>query len=294
LLDPIVAAFRAEPVELHRGMTAAQAFQHIVQACLRQFRQNEDLFLADHAPEALHQARIALRRLRSAFSIFNALFDDEVSARLRDSLRWLATGLGEARSIDAMIALAPSGALRHRLEAARPIAYAHVDKLLASARVRRLMLDLTEWSMGGAWLGAADTEDIRGRPVRDFAGDALDRLRRKVKKGRRDLAKGDDQARHQIRKDAKKLRYAAEFFTALFDRKRERRRYKRFIPALEALQDELGALNDLVTAPDILTGLDIADAPGAVALLFPGSKKKMLAAAGEAHEAFVDARRFWR
>ncbi|MEP7004745.1 MAG: CHAD domain-containing protein [Sphingomonas bacterium] len=294
LLEPVVAAFKAERVELRHDVTAAQAFQHIVQICLCQFRQNEDLFLAGHAPEALHQARIALRRLRSALSIFKTLLDDDVSADLRAGLRWLATELGEARSIDAMIALAPPGALRHRLETARQTAYAHVRGVLASPRVRRLMLDLTEWSVSGAWLDTADAEDIRNQPAREFASDALDRLRRKVKKGRRDLAKGDDQARHKIRKDTKKLRYAAEFFTALFDRKRERRRYRRFISALEALQDELGALNDLAMAPGVLTRLDIADAPGAAALLFPGSRKKILDLAGAAHEAVIDATRFWR
>ena len=294
LLEPIVTAFKAERVELNHDMTAARAFQHIVQSCLRQFRQNEDLFFVGHAPEALHQARIALRRLRTALSIFKALFDDDVSAGFRDGLRWLARELGEARSIDAMIALAPPGALRHQLETARHIVYARVDGILASRRARRLMLDLSEWTLNGAWLSTADATDIRQQPARAFAGDALDRLRRKVKKAGRVLVKGDDRARHTLRKDAKKLRYAAEFFTVLFDRKRERRRYKRFIPVLEALQDELGALNDLATAPGVLTGLDIADAPGALALLFPGSRRKMLEAAAEAHEALVDAKRFWR
>jgi len=291
LLDPIAEAYGAGRVELDHDMTAAEAFQHIVLTCLRQFRQNEDLFLDGHAPEALHQARVALRRLRSALSIFKPLSDDDVGARLRKALRRLARELGEARSVDAMIAHTPPGKLRHRLETERHRLYARVDRILASRRVRRLMLDLSEWSSNGAWLGTADVADIRNQPARAFAGDALDRLRRKVKKQGRDLAKGDDQARHTLRKNAKKLRYAGEFFTALFDRKRERRRYKRFISALEALQDELGALNDLVTAPAILSSLDIADGP---ALRFPVSRRKMLDAAGEAHEALVDARRFWR
>ncbi|MEO6216999.1 MAG: CHAD domain-containing protein [Sphingomonas sp.] len=293
LLEPVVAAFRAERVELRHDMTAAQAFQHIVHTCVCQFRQNEDLFLAGHAPEALHQARIALRRLRSALSIFKPLFGD-AGAGLNEALSWLATELGEARSIDAMIALAPPGALRHRLETAQQTAYAQVDKVVKSARAHLLMLDLTEWSLSGAWLGAADATDIRKQSASEFASGTLDRLRRKVKKGRHALTKGNDQARHRIRKGAKKLRYAAAFFTALFDRKRERRRYTRFIAALEALQDELGTLNDLVTAHGVLTRLDVADAPGAVASLFPGSRRKMLGVASKAHEAVINAKRFWR
>jgi CHAD domain-containing protein len=127
-----------------------------------------------------------------------------------------------------------------------------------------------------------------------FAGAALDRLRRKVKKHGRNLAEADDPARHEVRKDAKQLHYAAEFFAALFDRKQERRRYRHFIAALEGLQDELGNLNDLVTAPAILTGLGIGDPPGAMALLFPGNKTKLLDAAGDAHAMLIDAARFWR
>ncbi|WP_304655232.1 CHAD domain-containing protein [Neorhizobium galegae] len=46
--------------------------------------------------------------------------------------------------------------------------------------------------------------------------------------------------RHEVRKDAKKLRYAAEFFSSLFKDERGIRRYKRFIAAMEELQGELG------------------------------------------------------
>lgn len=293
LLDPLVSAFRAGRVDLHRDMTAVQAFQHIVQACLREFRLNEDLFLIGQAPEALHQARVALRRLRSALSIFDALIADDASAGLRDTLRWLAAGLGQARSIDVLVERAPPGALRDRLEAARQTAYVHVEDILGSSRARGLMFDLAQWSMSGEWLRAAGAAELRDQPARAFASAALDRLRRKVKRGGRDLAAGD-QARHELRKNAKKLRYGAEFFAALFERKPERRRYKRFISALQALQESLGTLNDLVTAPVILARLEIGDPPDAVALLFPDNRKKLLNVSDEAHAALVDGKRFWR
>lgn len=294
LVDPAVPAFRAGGVDLHRDTTAGQALQHIVQACLRQFRLNEDLLLMGQTPEALHQARVALRRLRSALSIFKVLIADEASAGLRETLRWLAATLGQARSIDVLFARAPPGALRDQLEAARHDAYAQVKAILASARARGLMLDLAQWSASGGWLGTVHTAELRDQRASIFARTALDRLRRKVKRGGRDLADLDDQARHELRKDAKKLRYAAEFFAAQLDRKRQRRRYKPFVAALEALQEALGALNDLVTAPVILNGLGIADSPDTMAVLFPGSRKKLLETAGEAHAALVDAGRFWR
>lgn len=294
LIEAVAMVFKAERVALNPEMTAAHAFQHIVQACLRHYRRNEDLLLAGSRPEALHQARVALRRLRSAFAIFEMLLIDDVSAGLNDALLWLATELGEARNLDVMLERAPRGELQDQLKTARQLAYARVDEVVASTRVRRLMLDLAEWTASGTWVAAANTRDIRDQPSREFASAALDRFRHKVKKNGRDLAAADDGARHKVRKDAKKLRYAAEFFATLFDRKRERRRHKRFIGALEALQEQLGGLTDLATASDVLTRMGIGDEPRAAASLFPGNKKNLLDAAEGAHDALVEAKRFWR
>jgi hypothetical protein len=44
----------------------------------------------------------------------------------------------------------------------------------------------------------------------------------------------------------------------------------------------------------VLAGLGVADAPDAAALLAPGTKKPLLDAAEDAHDALVDAKRFWR
>ena len=293
LLEPRVTVFKAERVVLTHDMMADQAFRHIVQTCLRQFRLNEDLLFERHAPEALHQARVALRRLRSAFSIFKPLLDGDDSAGLREELGWLATELGAARNLDVLLERAAPGPLRDRLETAHLAAYVRVEKILASPRVRALMLNLTQWTMCGAWRGAGKTQDVRNQPAREFATAALNHSRRKVKEDGRDLAERDDQARHEVRKGAKKLRYAAEFFTSLFDHKRQQRRYKRFVAALEALQDQLGALNDLAMAPDVLAKLGVIDEPEAAALLDSGSKKTMVDAAQEAHDALIDTKRFW-
>jgi CHAD domain-containing protein len=99
-----------------------------------------------------------------------------------------------------------------------------------------------------------------------------------VKKGGRCIADVDDEARHEVRKDAKKLRYAAEFFKSMFERKRERRRFKRFVAALEELLNRLG----------------VDDDPGAATLLAKGSKEALLDAAADAHHQWVDIKRYWR
>src|SRR3546814_13103303 len=120
-------------------MTAADAFRHIAQSCVRQFRLNEALLLAGRDAGALHQVRVALRRLRSAFSIFKPVIGGDAHTPLRDELRWLASELANARNLDVLLERAKPGALRDRIAASREAAYDAVGEVLASARVRALM-----------------------------------------------------------------------------------------------------------------------------------------------------------
>ncbi|MFN8684008.1 CYTH and CHAD domain-containing protein [Paracoccus sp. P2] len=294
LLGPVLHMHKAAPVALHRDMVAAEGFRAIGAACLRQFRLNEPL--VDPAnPEAVHQARVALRRLRSAFAIFRPMLQDETGPRLNRETRWLAGVLGEARDLDVLRMRCRPEALRARLEPARMAAYDQARGMLESRRARLLMLDLAEYLAIGPWTMQPSGAEIRGLPLREYASAALDRLRRKVKKDGIGLADVDDETRHELRKDAKKLRYAAEFFAPLYAEKRRRRRAARFLAALEALQDRMGALNDLAAAPALVERLGLAGDPAAAAILGTDrDKRNLIEAAAEAHEAFVDAKRFWR
>lgn len=295
LAGPVSTAHKAERITLTGSMTTASAFQRIVQSCIRQFRLNETVLLTEPNAEALHQARVALRRLRSAFSIFKSVIHGKIAAHLRDELRWLAAQLGEARNIDVLLdrARAHGWSIHNRLEKARDAAYDRVDKALKSPRVRSLMLDLAQWAAEGDWLDSPQTAADRSERVSEFAASALDRLRRRVKKDGRHLAKASDAERHEVRKDAKKLRYATEFFRGLFTSKDRKKRYKAFTDALEELQDQLGALNDLATAPETFAKLGMTDEPDAASFLSKGKKSKLLAAASGAHDDLVATARFW-
>lgn len=70
--------------------------------------------------------------------------------------------------------------------------------------------------------------------------------------------------------------------------------HRRFITAMEDLQDQLGSLNDLATAPDMLAALELSDVAGAKDLFRAEDKSKFLEDAAGAHDAFVNTRRFWR
>jgi inorganic triphosphatase YgiF len=114
---------QGESLHLDRDMTAIAAFQAIASSC-RHFRLNEDALLDKRKPEALHQARVALRRLRSAFSLFKSIVSGDEPVRLNGELRWLATVLGEARTDH----LANSGLLGSALPRAQNFAARVLEK----------------------------------------------------------------------------------------------------------------------------------------------------------------------
>ncbi|MCO5066646.1 MAG: CHAD domain-containing protein [Rhizobiaceae bacterium] len=285
LIGPLQRSVKSEPVAVTPDMSAVAAFRLIAGACTRHFRLNEALVDRFNA-EALHQARVALRRLRSAFAIHRPIIGDAGSSRLNEELRWLANELGAARDLDVLVARAGADGMRAALERARNAAYDEAEAALDSPRARALMLDLSEWLATGPLSESGD--------ARDFAGAALDRFRSKVRKGGRDLARLGDEARHEVRKDAKKLRYAAEFFAPLFTEKRQRRRYARLIAELEQLQDRLGTLNDMASVAAVLSRAGLDSEPGAERLAAAGNKALLVEAAAEAQDAFADTKPFWR
>lgn len=293
LIEALRTCVRSAPVALEAGIDAAGAFKAVVQACIRQYRTNETLLLDRRDPLALHQARVAIRRMRSAFSIFKPMIDDEGAGQCEE-LRWLASELGKCRDLDVLLDRSPSGPLRDRIAAARTTAYDSLLEILNTHRARIIMLNITHWLMQGRWTGSENREVHGDQSARTFARTVLARFRRRIKRRGEGLASATDEVRHEIRKDAKKLRYASEFFSSLFLRKRERRRHERFVATLEDLQDRLGAFNDLAAAHDVLATIGLAEEADARRLLPAASaRKKMLQRAEHAYDELFDTKRFW-
>ncbi|HEX9947959.1 MAG TPA: CHAD domain-containing protein [Allosphingosinicella sp.] len=239
---------KAEKVKLVPSMSVGEAFAAIVQSCLRHFRLNEPLFANETNARALHQSRVAIRRLRSALTLFKPVLTDAETDRLRSELRWIAGQLGEARNLDVLLAAkspegrTPDPAKRKELRRARKEAYARVHTALAERRLPALILDLVAWSEAGAWRSG----DLAGEPISGFATARLERGWKRVRKQAKALRALDADGRHRLRIDMKKLRYAAEFFVALTPKDR-RRQQGQFIERLQHLQELLGRLNDIET-----------------------------------------------
>ena len=293
-------AVKAERILLAPDMTGAEGFAAIAASCLRQFRLNETIVAVTQDAAALHQSRVAMRRLRSAFSVFRPIIADEAFASVREEVRWFTEQLGDARNLDVLLKRAPRGKhanagdaeLTRALEAARTRAYAKVLDALASPRLRRLMLDLVGWVETGAWRESETAQ----RPLAPFARARLDKRWRKVRKGGRDLQQLDPEPLHRLRIEVKKLRYAVEFFASLEQRDEAIARRKALSAALEDMQEHLGELNDLETARALLTSLVPAEAmQGADHWLRPTTPAESpIDAADEAYRRLVEAGPFWR
>ena len=277
---------KAAPVRVNPEADAGAGFAAIAHACLKHFRLNEDL-VGKRDPAALHQARVAIRRLRAAFSLFGSVVRDEEGMRLREELRWFAGQLGDARNLDVFLGRNDLDAeWRPKLEAAREEAYDRVLVALGSQRLRMLMLDLVAWLATGTWQRTAPAR----QPLRGFALDRLDRRWRKVRKAGGQIKEVDEEQRHRFRIDVKKLRYAVEFLEELDTDKAKAKSRKAFLGALEAIQEHLGALNDAATARALLDGLDLAPAADGDAK----GEKRHLSAAAKAFDRLRAVGPFWR
>jgi inorganic triphosphatase YgiF len=293
----LLRAAKATRIALDPDMNSAEGFTAIAASCLRQFRLNEPIVIERRDPTALHQARVAMRRLRSAFTLFRPVIVDDVFAALREEVRWFTDQLGPARNLDVLLKRAGhrSADLREVLEGERERAYDQVIEALNSARLRRLTLDLVAWIETGPWRDSEQAQE----PLEDFASAQLDKRWRKVKRPGRVLAKLDPEARHRLRIEIKKLRYAIEFLAAL-QRDQAAQRQKQFAAALEEMQEQLGELNDVETARGLLADL-LNLRPNAQELIAAAqdeapqsSEGEAVRAAARAFERLVEIGRFWR
>ena len=287
---------RAENVELAADGSQAQALQTIAAACIDHFECNVESALVSDNPEYFHQLRVALRRLRSAMRIFNP----EGQSHLVAELHWLTTTLGTARDWDVLrIETLPglvksfgdaglqkqilaSGKRRQAMtrEAARAA--------LMSRRHALLVIELGRWLSDSDELAlavppAANDSDASPPPaVLNLAEFASREIRYRHKQLLRDafaVAVQTAAVRHQVRIDAKRLRYAVDFFSSLF----KKNRVKPYLKDLAAIQEMLGQANDAASAEPLIAAL----APPAPFMQFA---QGWLAAKTQAGLAGVDQR----
>jgi inorganic triphosphatase YgiF len=257
-------AVKAVPVGLVPDADVQSAFQIIARACLHQLLANQPVML-DGDPEGLHQIRVALRRLRAAISLFSDMLTDPQTNALKAELKWIAGELGPARELEVFLKRVampvadhkPNGSgvavLLPELRLKREDAFARACAAVESPRFRGLVFDTAAWIESGNWMRNPDDLAcmLRERPLAAAAAEQLRRRRKAILKRGKHLDQLDSQRRHRLRIQAKKLRYAAEFFAGAFPSKKSSRRREYFVASLEKLQDALGDLNDIAVHEDL-------------------------------------------
>jgi CHAD domain-containing protein len=215
-------------------------------------------------PDAVHKMRVAIRRLRSAFAVYGRLFDPEAVESLAAELRWLGQTLAPVRDLevigDRLVAGATAvshnshselaGYLAGPLEQAQRTARDQLMEALDSSRSKALRRALDRLASEAPLGGAGG--DVADRRVRRLADTTWSDLRARAA----DAAPGStapggrDGALHELRKSAKRVRYALEL-TTMDDRPR-RPKDQRRLEALRQLQQVLGEHHDTVATREWL------------------------------------------
>lgn len=226
----------AERPVLNDMMSTGEAFCIIHRNCLAHINANVPAVIARDS-EGLHQARVGLRRLRTALKLVAK--SDALEVRAKE----LIGAIGVARDLDVFRdelfgpAIAALGARRgfdiltERLDALRAKAWQSAVSRLTHPALAAFDADIDAFAQS----------QPEGGLLRITAPIILDRARKRAQKRGRHFAELDPPARHRLRIALKTLRYTSEFFAALYPGKR----LKPWLQPLKDLQDELGYWNDL-------------------------------------------------
>ena len=265
---------------------------------VEQLRRTDPLVRAD-ADEAVHDLRVAVRRLRSALRTWRPVVDDGTADALEVDLSWLCDLLGAARDAEVLseqlvhelvrdeTQVAGRAVLRDTerlLVADRRQAHADLLAELSTPRYRALVQALT------AFVDDPPLRPSAHRPVEDVGPRRMrqaDRVvRRRMTQALANAAGTErDHLLHQARKAAKRARYAAESLEPVYGK--GARRYAR---AMEGLQARLGDHQDTVVLRQRLAEL-ADDASGTAAFAF-GRQHALDAARGQDTERAAE--RAWR
>jgi CHAD domain-containing protein len=175
-------------------------------------------------------------------------------------------------------------------------AYRQLREVLASPAHHRCVLSVASWIGQRRWRQGMSLEEQQqlAEPIGAAAAGILDRAHRRVRKRGRKFKSRSVPELHRLRIEAKKLRYAAEFFQSLHAGSK----CSRYLKDLRALQDDLGHLNDADTAGSLNGRLAAARAEprasGFVEGWFTHARARGISDARTTWKTFRRRKPFWR
>jgi inorganic triphosphatase YgiF len=248
----------SRPAVLAGNDSNATALRRVIAAQLEQLRENDPGTRLGRDPEALHDMRVAIRRMRAALRVFQGGAATRVRAQLRNELRWLGRVLGAVRDLDVQLEnLERHGSalpgtyrkglepFRRHLESLRADRRASLLSALDSPRYVRLLVRLEAFaaSKPARSPGSAEKEPL-GREGATLVEKAFKHLYAAGKETGPIVA---PERLHNLRLRAKRARYLLEFLADITG-KPGRKLAKRLI----RVQDLLGVTSDSVVAATLV------------------------------------------
>lgn len=236
------AAVKAAPLQLPRHATGAALLRGVLHSALAQILPNTSVVAEGRADsEHIHQARVGLRRLRTALRELSD-FSPHIDPAWEPVLAATFSALGESRDSQAV-----ADAVQPILEAAgapktrwTPASVADPVAAVRGVEFQRALVGV----LALAHAGDEAYTPLTAGDVLSHLGGHLKRLHRQVlKDGKRFMALSIER-QHRVRKRAKRLRYLSEFAWPLWPDKN----VERFLDKLKPVQDALGHHADCAVA----------------------------------------------
>jgi len=273
------------------------ALRQIVAECHADLEKYRAVVLKSRRPIGIHQTRVALRRLRAAFSLFRGAVVGPTEARLVRGLaaeaKWLAGECAPARDLHVFLTETVSALPPVVKRVANRLATAHLERARTALIGARYTAFIGQLATFGQATGSSSPSRLD-----DFGRAVLDQRHDKVAQRGRKIGSLDGKRLHRLRIAIKKLRYAASFLRPAFASTAA----KAYIEATVRLQGALGALNDREVAGQMVADIAVAARP-TEDVERPLRKLAKEAASGEKHrrrrlqrawKSFRKAERFWR
>ncbi|HKT19919.1 MAG TPA: CHAD domain-containing protein [Stellaceae bacterium] len=220
-------------------------------------------------PESVHRFRVGLRRLRSLISAFRSVLPEAERKALGARLSALGKRYSRVREWDVFLA----GTLRPMAAALEDEpALLELEACAREARRRALPGPVNFQAEGNEvasaiaaanWLHHAAPEfaaEWRGN-LKDFATTLLAKNHRRLRKRLKVVDLARQESFHELRIQAKKMRYPVEMFEDMFDKNA----IDEYLERLIAVQDSLGHLNDALVARSLINELPLSSRPQGLA-----------------------------
>ena len=250
--------------ELPAKPRTSDLFRAYAAAQLQAIRERDPEVRRD-VPDSIHKFRVATRRLRSALATYRPVLDREAGDQIRDELKWLAGELGVARDAEvqrehfaAEVAEQPvelvmgrvAGRIDDHLRGVYKEGRAGALAALESERYFRLLEALDELIADPPLAG---DDRKASKQINELLDHDWKRMRNAVRRSEAaETTAGQDHELHEVRKAAKRLRYAAESAVpALGDEAGS------LAARAEEVQEVLGAHQDSVISRELLRELAV-------------------------------------